>query len=99
MDYQKAKEILNGRSHKTIAPNTVLHRIDKDSYGIQFYEKNILTFRKNGTILLRVDPKERTKTTKDRLNKFLGPNNQIFIKNGKWVWSDNSTFKSPIIIK
>ncbi len=100
MNYTIAQGILNGRSAKELAPNTILHYSDQSSIKLRFYETDIITFLKNGSVL--VDCKGiRTKTTKDRLNNFLPLSNKANIKQvkGKWYWLDDKEYKDKSVIK
>lgn len=84
-NYQKLKKFLNGRSNRTIDPNTIIHGVDDLS--IDYYSTKILTFSKNGKIKVGKIPNEnRTVTTKNRINKYLQGRDSLHSKDGEWFW-------------
>lgn len=97
MNYHEAKIQLGGRSHVQINHNTFLHGTN-DEFKIRYYDTDILTFRKDGSIF--IDCKGfRSKTTKDRLNAYLHNSKRIHSKLGIWYWSDGSVFQDKSSIQ
>jgi hypothetical protein len=90
MTYEKAKSILNGRSHKTIDNNTVLCH-GTESYSIFFYGKKILTFRKNGNVKIEKFS-SRSRVLKKRINNYL-ENVKIYQEDFEWFWSNGKKFR------
>ena len=97
MNYHEAKELLGGRSHVRINHNTFLHG-DNNEFKIRYYATDILTFRRDGSIL--VDCRGfRTPSTKDRMNEYLPANKRIHSKRGVWYWQDDNIFQDKSSIQ
>jgi hypothetical protein len=91
MDYEFAKKLLNGRSFREVDYNTFLH-VTEEGINLKYYHTDILTFRKDGSTVLDTK-KIRTKTTLQRLNKYMPSAKKIHMKNDQWIWDDGREFK------
>lgn len=96
MNFTKAKELFetarNKDAGKPIANNTRIVKIDDNTYAVRLHETNVVTFHKNGKIVLNSDG-WRTKTTKERINDAINEYNQYLIQDkGMWYlatgWND-----------
>lgn len=90
MTYFDAYKLLNQKSHQSIGHNTTIIETSQ-GISVRFYSKEILLFKSNGTIVIDTDG-IRTKTTKDRINSFLG-DHHILQKRGVWYWSTGKIFR------
>lgn len=70
MTFSQAIEQLGNREQKKIANNTYLVRRNDGAVAIRLHATDILTFRPDGTVVLRTNG-WRSVTTKARLNDYL----------------------------
>jgi hypothetical protein len=66
--YTEAREMLNGRTSRSIANNTALVELDDEGIGLRLHATYVVTFRPDGSIVLNSGG-WHTVTTKDRLNR------------------------------
>jgi len=87
MNYQKSKDLLTGRCHKSrkIGHNTYLQRRNNNQIAVLFHSTDIITFTPADTAILSSGG-WRTVTTKDRLNRFAPC--QIYQEAGIWYIGD-----------
>jgi hypothetical protein len=71
MNYEAANALLSGRNKgsRKLENNTYLIRVDKNTIAVQLHHTNVVTFHKDGRIILRTGGWQ-TVTTKDRLNNY-----------------------------
>lgn len=86
MTYNQAIEKLGNREQKKIANNTYLVRRNDGTVAIRLHATDILTFRPDGTVVLRTNG-WRSITTKARLNEYLGWGVGITQKDYTWYWT------------
>ena len=80
-NYTQAETKLNCRTSRKIANNTTLHRIDADSIAVQLHATNVVTYHRDGRIILNTGG-WRTSTTKTRLNDYSPA--RISQRKGEW---------------
>ena len=93
MNYNKCREILNGREQKKLAGNTLLYRYGQ-LYIIRFHQTDILTFFADGSVIVR-NGGYQTTTTKARINEYLGLG--IYQKDFVWYYGDKE-FRDGMIV-
>lgn len=94
VDFDQLDEELGNRDSKKIGYETVIRRIDDFKIGVKYHNTDILIIEPTNIIYLNNGGWD-TKTTKDRLNTFLGCLNvYISQKNYNWYISgENGTFE------
>lgn len=71
MTFHSAETTLGKRESKKLCNNTYLHRIDQDTIAIKLWSTDVVTFHRNGDVVLNSGG-WRTVTTRDRMNSFSG---------------------------
>ena len=89
MNYQNFLEQLTGRykDSRKIANNTYLMRIDSNTIGIKLHDTFVVTYKKNGSIILNSGG-WKTVTTKARINDF----SPVWLTQEKGEWYVNSSY-------
>ena len=101
MNYKEANNILESKktgdkTTKKIDRNTYLIKRDDETIVVRLHQTDIISFKKNGTIILDSGG-WRTVTTKDRMNKFLPDNYGIMQEKGIWYIKITNEYKKDLI--
>lgn len=78
----------NRMSRRKAGNNTWLVRMHNDDIAVLFHRTHILRFTPDGRVVL-TSGGWTTATTKDRMNQYLGRENQVFSTHGNWWVSVN----------
>ncbi len=89
LTFADAAKITAKRGVKTIANNTVLHRIDNDTFGVRLHGTNVVLIHRDGTYTLNSGG-WRTVTTKDRINKYSPA--ALYQKDWEWYCGRGESF-------
>jgi hypothetical protein len=95
LNFWSAETFLGKRDSKKLCNNTLLHRIDQDTLAVKLWSTNVITFYRNGNVMLNSGGWE-TVTTRDRMNSFSGLHVSFSQKghsvNGCYRYQDGITF-------
>lgn len=92
--YSDAAWILGNRESKKLGNNTYLHRVDADTVAVRLHQTDVVTYKKNGHIILNSGG-WKTATTKDRINTY-SPF-RIYQEKGLWSVSGNGFETMPFV--
>ena len=85
------KKIGGKRRYKKIAPNTVAHRVSA-GVSILFHATPIVHFWGDGRVVVSAGG-YKTRTTKERINRYCSDRYSIMQRKHKWYWVKNRDHK------
>lgn len=91
--YETVMEMLGNRRMSRIANNTyaAIPTSLEPCIDITLHLSHIVTLLPDGTVVIHIplDPHERTKTTRDRINRFLPDEYTLFVRDKDWWIQDD----------
>lgn len=87
LTFESCTNLIKNRETKKLANNTYLKK-ENGNFVVTFHETGIVTVLPDDSLILTTDG-YRTKTTKIRLNEYIG--NRIYQKNSIWYITGNNT--------
>lgn len=91
-DYASALSMSQSRRRK-LANNTYLE-VNEDSFGVRLHDTQIIQWYEDGRIILNTDG-WTTVTTKDRMNRALSPDWNVYSDRGVWYVARSGTATHP----
>lgn len=100
--YQDAEKTLDGKDSKRMPRvATNLHRLNDDTIGLHYHDTRIITWQSDGKIILRdkiSGAKQRSVTTKMRLNSYLPKPFKVYQHKFQWYVRDASGIDTPFTV-
>jgi len=87
---------MDGKNKCKVAGRTYAHLRDDGSIDVVLYETTIVTYRKNGDIVLCSDG-HRTMTTKDMINMLLPPSWSVWTHVGVWYIGKGNRYEQNVL--